>query len=102
MRHITITTPIPIRSYYPRMSKHEEPKVVAEYVSEFEANIVCNMLREEGIPCQIMGGTLAGFRAEAPNLVRLLVPAEFEERALRVLIEHDATRASDEPDADEG
>lgn len=77
---------------------HREPKVVAEYVSEFEANIVCGMLREEGVPCEVAGGALAGFRAEAPNMVRVIVPADFEERALKLLIEHDQAREQEHGD----
>ena len=78
------------------MGDHKEPKVVASYQSEFEANIVRNMLRESGIPCEVMGGSLAGFRAEAPAMVKLLVPADFEEQALKMLIDHDAEREDDE------
>lgn len=77
------------------MGDDREPKVVAEYVSEFEANIVRNMLQSEGIPCEVSGGALAGMRAEAPGLVQLLVPAGFEEKALKLLNEHDERRASD-------
>ena len=83
------------------MGDDREPKVVAEYVSEFEANIVRNMLRSEGIPCEVSGGALAGFRAEAPNMVRLLVPAGFEEQALKLLIEHDQSRGADAESQDD-
>lgn len=80
-------------------SEHPEPVVVGEYPSEFEAMIVKNMLTEAGITCQVMGGTLAGFRAEAPAMVRVLVPEADQERALELLIEHDKERL--ERDGDE-
>lgn len=76
------------------MSEHPEPVVVGAYQSEFEANIVCSMLRSEGVPCEVSGGTVGGMRAEAPGLVEVLVPAAQAERA-RALI-----AAYDEPSGD--
>lgn len=73
-------------------SEHPEPVVVGEYPTEFEATIVKNMLTEAGITCQVVGGGLAGFRAEAPVMVRVLVPEGDQERALELLIEHDKQR----------
>ena len=83
------------------MGDDREPKVVAEYMSEFEANIVRNMLVSEGIPCEVSGGALAGLRAEAPGLVQLLVPASFEEQARNLLAEHDASSEKDQDVPDE-
>ena len=69
------------------MSEHPEPKVVAECTSEFEANIVCNMLRSEGIPCEVVGGMIGGMRAEAPGLVEVIVPAAHAERARALVLD---------------
>lgn len=71
------------------MSKHPEPIVIGAYQSEFEANIVQNMLRNEGIPCEVSGGMLGGMRAEAPGLVEVLVPADFEDKARALLAKHE-------------
>ncbi len=76
--------------------KHADPVVVGEYPSEFEASIIRNMLTEEGIPAQVSGGTVAGFRAEVPGMVRVIVPAGFEERARKLLADHDAGRLDDD------
>ena len=79
--------------------KHPEPAVVAVYKTEFEASLTKNMFVEAGIPCELVGAMTAGFRAEAPGEVKVLVPASFEEQALKLLIEH--SKAMLEADADE-
>lgn len=76
------------------MSEHPEPVVIGAYSSEFEANIVCNMLRNEGVPSEVSGGMIGGMRAEAPSLVQVLVPAEYAERA-KALIESHADQGED-------
>ena len=68
--------------------KHGEPVVVAEYPTEFEATIVKNQLVEAGIPAEVSGGTIGGFRAEAPGLVQVIVAAGTEERAREVIAGH--------------
>jgi hypothetical protein len=68
------------------MSEHPEPVVIGAYQTEFEANIVRNQLRSEGIPSEVLGGSLGGMRAEAPGLVEVLVPADQADRA-RALLE---------------
>jgi hypothetical protein len=67
------------------MSEHPEPVVIGAYQTEFEANVVCNQLRSEGIPSQVVGGSLGGMRAEAPGLVEVLVPADQAARARALL-----------------
>lgn len=67
------------------MKNHDEPVVIGEYPSEFEAMIVKNQLVEAGIPAEVSGGTIGGFRAEAPGLVQVLVGAANAERARAVL-----------------
>ena len=66
---------------------HGEPVSVAQYKTEFEAALTKNMLVEAGIPCEIVGGMTAGFRAETPGFVKVLVPASFEEEALKLIVE---------------
>ncbi len=69
------------------MSKeHADPVVVGRYPTEFEASLVRNMLVEAGIPSQIVGGMTAGFRAETPGMVDVLVPGDRAEEA-RLLVE---------------
>lgn len=40
---------------------------------EFQAEAIAASLRERGVPARAIGGALAGFRAEAPALVRVVV-----------------------------
>lgn len=49
--------------------------------SEFEAATIVESLRAQGIPAQHLGGGLAGFRAEVPSLVRVVVRQRDLERA---------------------
>ncbi len=70
------------------MSKeHTDPVTVGRYPTEFEAVLTKNMLTEAGIPAQVVGAMTAAFRAETPGFVKVMVPGEFEERALKLLIE---------------
>lgn len=71
------------------MSTHDEPVVVGTYQSEFEASIVKNMLVEAGIPAEVSGGTIGGFRAEAPGLVEVIVAADNAARAWALVAEHE-------------
>lgn len=75
---------------------HNEPVVVARYPTEFEAVLTKNMLTESGIPAQVVGAMTAGFRAETPGVVKVLVPGDFAERALELLI--DFTQEMDDSD----
>ncbi len=67
---------------------HADPVEVGKYTTEFEASLTKNMLNEAGIPAQMVGALTAGFRAETPGMVKVIVPASFEEQALELLIEH--------------
>lgn len=74
------------------MSEHTEgrsedaaPVVVAEYQTELEAGFAKSLLEGEGIECRTVGGITAGFRAEAPGRVRLLVHRSDFERARALL-----------------
>jgi hypothetical protein len=69
---------------------HAPPVIVAEYPNEFTATLAKQALEAEGIPCQLLGIHTAGFRAEAPGTVRLMVPAGREVEARAVLDDFDA------------
>lgn len=80
---------------------HADPVEVGKYTTEFEASLTKNMLNEAGIPAQLVGAFTAGFRAETPGLVKVIVPASFEEQALELLIEHTNAIEDDEQDAED-
>tara|TARA_A100001391_G_scaffold148035_1_gene105522 strand:- start:1338 stop:1601 length:264 start_codon:yes stop_codon:yes gene_type:complete len=68
---------------------HADPVVVGIYDTEFEAALIKNMLSEAGIPAQMVGAMTAGFRAETPGKVKVLVPGSLGEQAM-ALIAQDA------------
>lgn len=70
-------------------NEHPDPVVVGRYETEFEGMLIKNMLTEAGIPSEVVGGMTAGFRAETPGMVKVMVPGEYAERALELLIEDD-------------
>jgi len=70
-------------------NEHPDPVVVAKYPTEFEAALTKNMLVEAGIPCEMVGAMTAGFRAETPGMVSVLVPGDRAEEALELIIEQD-------------
>ena len=53
--------------------------------SEIEAAAIVGLLSEEGIEAKATGGLTAGFKAEAPGEVKVLVAAADADRAKRVL-----------------
>ena len=59
--------------------------VVARYPTELKAGFAASILREAGIECRTIGGHTAGFRAEAPGQVSLLVHERDVERARELL-----------------
>lgn len=71
------------------------PKVLASFAHELEAGVIVNELRSRGIRAQTSGETLAGFRAEVPGDVNVLVPEEQLELARRHLEELHSTTRSD-------
>ena len=75
-------------------NEHPDPVVVARYPTEFEASLTRNMLNEAGIPSELVGGMTAGFRAETPGMVEVLVPGQFAEEA-KLLIEEQEEGESD-------
>lgn len=85
-------------------NEHSDPVVVAKYPTEFEAMLSKNMLAEAGIPVEVVGAMTAGFRAETPGIVKVLVPGEFAEKALELLIEftHEADDSKDDDAGNQG
>ncbi len=47
--------------------------IVATVASEFEGQLLANILNECGIPAVVTGGSTSQFRAEAPGAVRVMV-----------------------------
>jgi hypothetical protein len=78
----------------PPMSSPADPNspvVLVRVGSELEASLIVGRLRDEGIPAEMTGMLTAGFRAEAPGDVRVLVRAQDLERAGQVLADLDRT-----------
>ena len=71
-------------------NEHPDPVVVGRYPTEFEAAIIKNMLVDAGIPSETAGGMTAGFRAETPGMVQVLVPGDRAEEALAMIAEQDS------------
>jgi len=59
--------------------------VLVSVPSEIEAAAIVGLLSEVGIEAKATGGLTAGFKAEAPGEVTVLVAAADAERAKRVL-----------------
>lgn len=49
---------------------------VASCTTELEASMIATGLNERGIEARVVGGATAGFRAEAPGMVKVLVHAD--------------------------
>ncbi len=64
-----------------------DPVIVGEFESELEANFIVSRLADAGIPAWVTGQLTAGFRAEAPGRVRVLVRTSDAERAREALRE---------------
>ncbi len=66
-----------------------DPTVVLALVpNEWQATLIANALRDRGINAQVTGATTAGFRAEAPGMVRVIVSKSQLEDARAALAEH--------------
>jgi len=63
------------------------PHVVARVPTEFEASAIVSALEAAGIKAMAVGGHTAGFRAEAPGDVSVVVPEHEAEQAAAVLAE---------------
>lgn len=87
-------------------NKPPEPVCVGQYLTEFEAMLARNMLVEAGIQAMVVGAMTANFRAETPGVVKVLVPGNAEEEALKLMIEFDTPPedhdlSDQDPDASE-
>ena len=70
---------------------------VAHRQCEASASVLVSVLRDEGIRAVATGGYTAGFRAEAPGVVRVLTFESDAEQAKRIVNEIESViRASDE------
>ncbi len=66
-----------------------DPTIVLALVPhEWQATMIANALRDRGFNAQITGETTAGFRAEAPGMVRVIVPESQFEDARAALAAH--------------
>lgn len=82
--------------------QHADPVVVGIYDTEFEAALIKNMLSEAGIPAQMVGAMTAGFRAETPGKVKVLVPGSLGEQARALIAEESESRDTESEDGAEG
>ena len=64
--------------------------VVAHVANEWNATLLADVLRDQGVDAEVSGALTSEFRAEAPGLVRVIVPDTQVERAREVLAEHRA------------
>ena len=60
---------------------------VAERSTEVAASILVSVLQDEGIKAVAIGGFTAGFRAEAPGIVRVQTFEADAERAKQIIAE---------------
>ncbi len=79
-----------------------QPVVVGDFATELEASFIVSALDVAGVPAWVTGQITAGFRAEAPGRVRVLVRASDAEKAREALIEHEKDLSEDEPDERDG
>ncbi len=77
---------------------HEAPVLLAEFPNEALAAIFVATLREEGIESATTGAMTAGFRTEAPGMVRVLVHQPDVPRAQALLETFRQAGASDDED----
>lgn len=64
------------------------PVTLCQLASEGEAHLVVGMLEAAGVPARAVGGFIAGFRAEIPATVAVLVDEGDLATARRLLAEH--------------
>ncbi len=68
-------------------SDPNRPHVVTRVPTEFEAAVIVSALEAAGLKAMAVGGPTAGFRAEAPGEVAVVVPESEAEEAAAVLAE---------------
>ena len=62
--------------------------VLVQIPTEWQAKLIAAVLQEEGIDAAVVGSLTAQFRAEAPGMVRIMVPEAQLQRARDVLEVH--------------
>ena len=66
---------------------NEELKTLTTVTTEFEASAIISALEAENIRAQAVGGYTAGFRAESPGGVSVIVAEDDLERSKAILAE---------------
>ncbi len=67
------------------MQNEDSPKVVATVPTQIEASAIAGFLSGSGIKATITGSFTAGFQAEAPGWVRVVVRHADQQRAKQLL-----------------
>ncbi len=70
------------------MNESADPVLLTEVPTEADAILLRDRLAEHGIKAAYNGAAIAGFRAEAPAMVRLLVSADDLGKARELVAEH--------------
>ena len=70
--------------------RDDQVVVLMSAANEAEAAIIIARLDAEGIQATTVGALTAGFRAEAPGFVQVLVPKADLDRAKQILADPDA------------
>lgn len=70
------------------MSEPTNPVLLTEVPTEADAILLRDALAEHSVRAVYNGAAIAGFRAEAPAMVRVLVAAEDLERAKQLITDH--------------
>jgi hypothetical protein len=67
--------------------RDDDPVPITRVQYEWEATLLIEALAEAGIRAMPMGGMTAGFRAEAPSFVEIVVARRDAEQAVRIVEE---------------
>lgn len=70
------------------MSEPTNPVLLTEVPNEADAILLRDALAEQGVRAVYNGAAIAGFRAEAPAMVRVLVAADDLDQAKRLIADH--------------
>jgi hypothetical protein len=62
-----------LRRYPAAMAAADDIVELTSVHAEFQAEVIAAALRDRGIEARVLGGTLAGFRAEVPATVKVVV-----------------------------
>ncbi len=67
------------------MNKHDKLVTLVRMNDEMSASIIVSALTESGIAAMMTGGAVAGFRAEAPGYVNVVISEKDLATALKIL-----------------